>query len=250
MKQLPRILIIDDVYGKEGKERINFCLRNGLKDPDSQIEIENPVAEAFFCRGQVERSGVVSNDLAGTLEFIRQGWLSPPRWALILLDLHFDTGDPEERDPGNYFGLKVLSEMHNAQELRDIPVIILSAMDRQVIEKQFADHGVFDFVDKNEINRERMSRLLFSHGLLEDDTSLGQSVSFLKSLREARRRAITGNENILLLGETGTGKELMAEYIHRQSGREGDFKILFTQGVPETLIEAHLFGYGKGAFTG
>jgi DNA-binding NtrC family response regulator len=251
MKPLPRILVIDDDYGKEGKERDNFCLRTGLKDPDSRIDVEYPLAEAFFCPGQVQdKYGGVTNDLNGTLDVISRGWLHPPRWALVLLDLHFHTGDPAERDPQNYFGLKILREMHHRQEFRDIPVIILSSMDRQSIEKQFADHGVFDFLDKNEINKARMNRLLFSHGLLEEETLQGQSILLLKSLREARRRATTGNDNILILGESGSGKELLAEYIHRQSGRKGKFVPLFTQGVPETLIEDRLFGHVKGAFTG
>jgi transcriptional regulator with GAF, ATPase, and Fis domain len=252
MRRLPGILVIDDDYGKEGKERDNFCLRTGLKDPHSRINVENPLAEAIFCRGQVERSGKVINDLEGTLKIIEQGWQRSPRWALVLLDLHFDTGDLAERDPQHYFGLKILREMHHRQDFRDIPVIILSSMDRQAIEREFADHGALGFVDKANLNKHKLQELLFHHGLMEppDTGFIGRSNEFLKCLKEARKRAHMKDGNILILGENGTGKELLAEYIHRQSGRTGEFKLLFTQGVPENLIEDLLFGHVKGAFTG
>ncbi len=250
MKQLPRILIIDDVYGRERNERDNFCLRLGLKDSTSRIEVYEPVAEAQFCRGQIVKNSEVINDLEGTIDVIRKGWEIYPRWALIFLDLHFDTGKDEDRKPEEYFGLTILKRLYEIKEYRDIPVVILSAMERDRIEQLFADHGAFDFIDKSEMGRETLKDLLFIHGLIETESAVGQSVPFLKCLREARRRAAAGNENILLFGETGTGKELLAQYIHHQSGRKGAFNPLFTQGVPETLIEDRLFGHVKGAFDG
>jgi len=55
---------------------------------------------------------------------------------------------------------------------------------------------------------------------------------------------------ILLTGETGVGKDLMARYIHDRSGRSGDFVTLNSAAVPPELIEAELFGALKGAYTG
>jgi transcriptional regulator with GAF, ATPase, and Fis domain len=252
MNKLPRVLIIDDVYGKEKKEQENFCLRLGLKNPLSTMEIEEPLAEAVFCRGQVETDGQVKNDLEGTLKFIREGWEQYPRWALVLLDLHFDTGRyMYDRNPEKYFGLTILKALHHSIEFRDLPVIILSAMDRSTIETVFSEHGARGFVDKSKLNKAKLQELLFHHGLVQppDESFIGQSVELLKCLREARTRARIKDGNILILGESGTGKELLAEYIHRQSGRIGEFKSLFTQGVPENLIEDLLFGHVKGAFT-
>lgn len=249
-KNLPRILILDDVYGRKGKERRNFCLRLGIKDAEEESLVDEPIAEAVFFSGQVQKGGKIINDLEGTLKIVKEGWIEWPRWALILLDLHFDTGIPEDREPKNYFGLKILRELYEERNFKDIPVIILSAMERGQIEQIFADRGVFDFIDKTDMTGDVLEKMLFKHGLLGEEQVIGHSVSLLKCLREARKRAISGNENILILGETGTGKELLAEYIHQQSGRKGTFNSLFTQGVPETLIEDRLFGHIKGAFNG
>lgn len=252
MNKLPRVLIIDDVYGKEKKEQDNFCLRLGLKNPLSSLEVEEPIADAVFCLGQVEIGGQVKNDLEGTLKFIRDGWDQYPRWALILLDLHFDTGNyTYDRDPEKYFGLTILKALHHSTEFRDLPVIILSAMERSPIETIFSEHGALGFVDKSRLNKTKLQELLFHHGLVQppDEAFIGRSVEFLKCLREARTRARIKDGNILVLGENGTGKELLAEYIHFQSERTGEYKSLFTQGVPENLIEDLLFGHVKGAFT-
>lgn len=56
--------------------------------------------------------------------------------------------------------------------------------------------------------------------------------------------------NILLTGETGTGKDLFARYIHECSGRKGPFVPVNVAALPSDMIEAELFGHAKGAFTG
>ncbi|MBN2382972.1 sigma-54-dependent Fis family transcriptional regulator [bacterium] len=57
-------------------------------------------------------------------------------------------------------------------------------------------------------------------------------------------------EPVLLIGETGTGKNHIANLIHRFSGRKGDFVQVHTPSIPENLLESEIFGHKKGAFTG
>jgi DNA-binding NtrC family response regulator len=73
----------------------------------------------------------------------------------------------------------------------------------------------------------------------------------MQRIHEVAARAAEGNINVLLLGETGVGKEVLAQRIHRLSPR-ADKPILCVNcaGLTETLLESELFGYEKGAFTG
>ncbi len=63
-------------------------------------------------------------------------------------------------------------------------------------------------------------------------------------------RAVQISIPILIRGETGTGKEMLAQYAHRMSGRKGRFVAVNCGSIPEDLIQSELFGYSEGAFTG
>jgi psp operon transcriptional activator len=79
---------------------------------------------------------------------------------------------------------------------------------------------------------------------------IGQSLAFLDAVEQAGRAAEL-NRPILVIGERGTGKELVAERLHRLSPRWGEPLIIMNcAALPETLIEAELFGHELGAFTG
>lgn len=79
---------------------------------------------------------------------------------------------------------------------------------------------------------------------------VGQSGAFLDSVERATMAA-TLNRPILVIGERGTGKELIAERLHRHSNRwSGPLVTMNCAALPETLIEAELFGHEAGAFTG
>jgi transcriptional regulator with GAF, ATPase, and Fis domain len=274
MSALPRVLVVDDDLGrvlkrsKDGVEvvgnpdREDFCVRAGLLDVTGDIpteKISEPVAEAVFLSGLRVADGKAEQAVEETLAAVRRGWEKWPRWALTLLDLHFKTGPlkssgvpagrPEDRDPQRYFGLMLLEQLRKDARLRDVPVVILSAMERERIEERFSK-AASDFVDKSAITKAKLAELLLEHGLLEDDRIIGMSVPMLTCLREARIRARRGNDNILLLGESGSGKELIANYIHRQSPNcSGPFITVFVSAIPDTLIEDELFGHERGAFT-
>ena len=79
---------------------------------------------------------------------------------------------------------------------------------------------------------------------------VGDSPSWRQALTQATQVAAT-ETTVLLLGESGTGKEVVARFIHRASSRsDGPFVALNCAALPEQLLEAELFGYERGAFTG
>jgi transcriptional regulator with GAF, ATPase, and Fis domain len=79
---------------------------------------------------------------------------------------------------------------------------------------------------------------------------VGNSPSWRQALTEATQVAST-ETTVLLQGESGTGKEVLARFIHRASSRQaGPFVALNCAALPEHLLEAELFGYERGAFTG
>ena len=80
-------------------------------------------------------------------------------------------------------------------------------------------------------------------GMVYDDPEVESTVKMVE-------RAVQVNAPILIRGETGTGKELLAHYAHMASGRKGDFVAVNCAALTETLIESELFGYTDGAFTG
>lgn len=86
--------------------------------------------------------------------------------------------------------------------------------------------------------------------LLNRQGIVGESNAIHNCLDEVARAAIS-NANVLITGETGTGKELFAKAIHMNSKRaEGDFVAIDCGAIPETLAEESFFGHEKGAFTG
>ncbi|HKL00518.1 MAG TPA: sigma 54-interacting transcriptional regulator [Desulfotignum sp.] len=86
---------------------------------------------------------------------------------------------------------------------------------------------------------------------LEDNNIVAKSPSMKQAVHLALKLARIGASNILLHGESGTGKGLLAKFIHKHSQRCGNpFIQINCAALPENLLEAELFGYEKGAFTG
>jgi psp operon transcriptional activator len=82
------------------------------------------------------------------------------------------------------------------------------------------------------------------------DQFIGQSLAFLDAVERASRAALL-NRPVLVIGERGTGKELIAERLHHLSSRwAGPLIIMNCAALPENLIEAELFGHEAGSFTG
>ena len=82
------------------------------------------------------------------------------------------------------------------------------------------------------------------------DPFVGRDPAFLRTLESIKRVAPT-DTSVLLLGETGTGKEVMARTVHELSRRaDKPFVVVDCAGLAETLFESELFGHERGAFTG
>src|SRR6266550_1672910 len=115
---------------------------------------------------------------------------------------------------------------------------------RNVNERLEAENKIRCLTVEAEYLREEIS------GLVGADEIVGQSEALLKVLGEAREVAPT-DATVLILGETGTGKELIARAIHRASQRSQKQLIKVNcAAIPATLIESEFFGHEQGAFTG
>ncbi|MEM7164880.1 MAG: sigma 54-interacting transcriptional regulator [Planctomycetota bacterium] len=86
--------------------------------------------------------------------------------------------------------------------------------------------------------------------IVETNPIVGKSRG-VQRVRDFIRRAAPAQSTVLILGDTGTGKELVAQAIHYQSPRRGHaFVAINCAAIPETLVESELFGHEKGSFTG
>lgn len=282
--ELPRILIIDDLYGREvrggNEDRAALCLQLRLQDitpgDAAGVRIEEPLAQAVFCRGQspvaASAGAVVENDLPGTLRAVEEGWhdrpAGTPPWALVLLDLRFrgglvtpeserrfgsgvPEGRPDEDAATSFFGLRLLEEIQRRHP--QLPVIVLSDAPRESVSRESTTLGAVAFLAKGDAGAaEKLADYLRRHALLPDPTGeiIGTSIPLLIALRNARRAAL-GGESVLIRGETGTGKELLARYIHRNDPRRhaGPLVVVDSGTLSPELYLSELFGHVRGAYT-
>jgi DNA-binding NtrC family response regulator len=144
-------------------------------------------------------------------------------------------------------------------------VIMMTAKTETRIAIEMIKLGAYDFIPKPydfddlllTINRAiDLKHLVVENKVLSNKVTkkiqgkiVGESPELQRTLNLAIKSAASGS-NILIEGETGTGKELFAEYIHRRSNRKDKpFVIINCASLPDQLIESELFGYEKGAFT-
>ena len=175
---------------------------------------------------------------------------------LILLDLHFDDDEVgAERTTGGAFHTVL------RQRFPHIPVLIFSTRpSKNEIPAEAFDIKPLGILSKPDLESEgwapefarRLDRAIAEHGRKTDDYTreLGFPVGQTKAMLEFARRlslAAPSHKNILLRGETGTGKEIAARAIHRASGRKGEFIVARIAAVPQELVLAALFGHAENA---
>jgi DNA-binding NtrC family response regulator len=146
-----------------------------------------------------------------------------------------------------------------------IQVIILSAQGEMRKAIECIKAGAYDFITKPyefdnlllTLNRtiEHKNLLVKTEILTKEiqkkgsETIVGES-PLLKRVLTLADKAAMSDSNILIEGETGTGKELLAEFVHKHSARsEKPFVVINCASLPDQLIESELFGHEKGAFT-
>ncbi|GAB2656485.1 sigma-54-dependent transcriptional regulator [Vibrio panuliri] len=150
----------------------------------------------------------------------------------------------------------------------DVPVILITGHGDIAMAVNALRNGAYDFIEKPfAIDRlidttrramEKRNLTLENHALkrsLKASQTLGPRIigdnGHIQALRQTISHIADTNADILLFGETGTGKELVARSIHEQSSRrEQNFVAINCGAVPENLIESELYGHEKGAFTG
>jgi two-component system, NtrC family, nitrogen regulation response regulator NtrX len=159
-------------------------------------------------------------------------------------------------------GLEALQRIKAANE--PLPVVIISGHGTVSTAVEATKAGAFDFIEKP-LASERVlvtiRNALDQTRLRAENTTLKRAVEVrhqmvgesqsLRQIGDSIKRAAPTNATVLLLGESGSGKELVARSIHRNSLRSRErFVQVNCAAIPEDLIESELFGHEKGSFTG
>jgi two-component system NtrC family response regulator len=198
---------------------------------------------------------IIAGDRARAIEMVR---LHEP--AVVTLDL----GLPPDPD-GTTEGFATLTEI--LQLKPDTKVIVASGHGARESALKAIALGAYDFYRKPvdidelglivsrafhvfEIEEENRRLEASGGGAAALGTLLTGSAEMVKVIRTIERVA-SADVSVMLLGASGTGKELLARAVHEKSARaKGEFIAINCAAIPENLLEAELFGYERGAFTG
>ncbi len=239
----------------------------------SELIMQNPAElahilvvedEPLFARAtkkRLERAGhqcSIAADLADARNRVRAA-----RPDLVLLDLRLPDGN----------GLDFLAEFSSNEKER-LPIIVLTAFGEIGDAVQAMKQGALDYlrkpIDLDELqlavdqalrnvrlkhqldfSRERDSRALEGAQMLGDSDAIAKVRTQIGRLARLSENASGPPPTILILGETGTGKDVAARLLHASSKRrERPFVQIDCASLPKDLIEAELFGHEKGAYTG
>ncbi|MDP2310065.1 MAG: sigma-54 dependent transcriptional regulator [Pseudomonadota bacterium] len=179
-------------------------------------------------------------DGAGAMAALHDGFA-----GVVVLDVNLPDID----------GTRLLRQMRLVAP--DMPVILLTGQASTDLALDSIRDGAFDFVDKVQLAARLPDAV--DHARLQVE-SAAQSAPFagivarsasMRAVFRAVQSALPSRVPVLIRGDSGTGKELIARALHVNGPRrDGPFVAVNCAGIPENLLEAELFGYEKGAFTG
>jgi two-component system NtrC family response regulator len=195
---------------------------------------------------------VCAGDRASAIEALR---VHEP--AVVTLDL----GLPPDPD-GTDEGFATLAEILRLKP--DTKVVVATGHGARESATRAVAMGAYDFykkpVDIDELGF-IVERAFHLHEIEEENrrletgaaTVLGSIITAAPEMLKVAKtieRVASADVSVMLLGASGTGKELLARAVHERSGRKGEFIAINCAAIPENLLEAELFGYERGAFTG
>ncbi|MGG7095848.1 sigma-54 dependent transcriptional regulator [Shewanella indica] len=169
----------------------------------------------------------------------------------------------------NMPGMDGISVMQQIKQLdADLPVILITGFGDIAMAVSAVKQGAYDFLEKpfnNEHILDVVKRALDKRSLTLENRKLKQELESqslpgprilgnspgIRQMRHLIHQVLDTPADILIEGETGTGKELVARYLHDHSPRHGaNFVAINCGAIPENIIESELFGAEAGAFTG
>lgn len=177
-------------------------------------------------------------------------------FGLILMDMNYSLSTSGEE------GLELLMKMRIFQP--DTPIILITAWGSIDLAVEGMRGGAYDFITKPWDNRTLLQRVETALSLNEENRITGEkplppfdrvgivgSDPALLDLLSTVERIAPTDASVMILGENGTGKELIAQAIHSNSRRKGNpFVMVNLGGIAQSLFESEMFGHTKGAFTG
>ncbi len=224
-----------------------------LPDTARVIVIEDDQSFRDIVSQSLEMAGFevqAYGDPVAALKRVRE---APPH--VVLTDLYL----------GSTTGLDVLSRVREIDP--DLPVVLMTANADVRTAIDAIKGGAYDYVEKPLDHEQsplllrraaQQRRLVLENRMLRDRIAFTSGLERLlvgrsnamRELRDVVLRIAPTRANIILLGETGTGKELVSRCMHEFSGRKGHFVAINCAAVPENLFESELFGHEAGAYTG